>query len=74
MITTGKIYISPVLAFYMDVYFFLFIISLLVITMTSTSFYSTHISDKFNEFNKIFITGKLEWRTSTVSFSQIYSY
>ena len=48
MITASKIYISPVLSFYIDVYFSFFIISLLVIS--NTSFYSTLIRE-CNGFN-----------------------
>ena len=56
MITIGKISISPVLYFYSDVYFSLSLFIYLQFIITCSSFYFTHIEDKFiefKEFNKI---------------------
>ena len=45
-ITTGKVYISPVLSFYIDVYYFFLLFHYLY------SFCPTHIQDRFNIFKR----------------------
>ena len=51
MITIGKIYISAVCSFCIDVYFSILLFRYQQFTTTYSSFYSTHIPDKLIEFN-----------------------
>ena len=59
IITTGRMYISPVLSFDIDVHFS-FIIQLPVI-YNYLYFYSTHVPDIIHRIQHNFEKGKLEW-------------